>query len=115
MTEQTITHEFAHTALCIWEAWLDTTDRERAWDDYRANHGAVESRHACIHMAPQIEAVWAAMSEDARDVAPCYDWEFVPLMMAEFSYSCNGSQYPILMHKVEDIAARLSARFTADL
>lgn len=97
-----MTHEHAHTALCLWEAWLETKGTE-AWTDYRDNHGAVHSRFACIHMAPQVEAVWAALPEEMRDTV-CFDWEFVPAMLSRFAYVGCG-HFPQLMRSPELIAA----------
>ncbi|QIX20576.1 hypothetical protein [Agrobacterium pusense] len=102
---QALTLDHAHTALCIWEAWLET-DTETAWTEYRDNRGAVQSRYACLHMAPQIEAVYAALSEEVRD-GLCFDWEFVPSMLSYFSFS-NFTEYPELVRPAVEIAAEFA-------
>ncbi len=98
--EPTMTHEHAHTALCLWEAWLET-DEGTDWSLYRSVAGAVQSRFACIDMASTVEAVWALLPEEVRDTC-CYDWEFVPAMLSRFDY---GGRFPRLNGTTQAVAA----------
>jgi hypothetical protein len=57
-------------------------------------------------MAPQIEAVYAALSEEVRD-GLCFDWEFVPSMLSYFSFS-KFTEYPELVRPAVEIAAEFA-------
>lgn len=103
MSKAVMDCEHVHTALCIWETWLES-EGDTPWTLFRDAHGAVHSRYAAIHMAPQVEAVWTALDDETRDCV-CYDWEFVPTMLQHFTY--GPRDFPRLDDTVEAVAAEV--------
>ncbi|MCP1757791.1 hypothetical protein [Bradyrhizobium elkanii] len=56
-------------------------DAERQMSKYCDDYGAGGMRRAAWEMASLIESVWNGMTEDERDGAICWDFEFVPEFM----------------------------------
>jgi hypothetical protein len=56
-------------------------DAERQMSQYCEDYGARGMRWAAWQMAPLIESVWSGMTEDEKDGAICWDFEFVPEFM----------------------------------
>ncbi|WLB77011.1 hypothetical protein [Bradyrhizobium elkanii] len=56
-------------------------DAERQMSQYCEDYGARGMRWAAWEMAPLIESVWSGMTEDEKDGAICWDFEFVPEFM----------------------------------
>lgn len=56
-------------------------DAERQMSKYCDDYGAGGMRRAAWEMASLIESVWNGMTEDEKDGAICWDFEFVPEFM----------------------------------
>ena len=72
------------TRLLIGETLPDDhpfKDAERQMSQYCDDYGAAGLRRAAWEMAELIESVWSGMTEDEKDGAICWDFEFVPQFM----------------------------------
>lgn len=72
------------TRLLIGETLPDDhpfKDAERQMSKYCDDYGAAGMRRAAWEMASLIESVWNGMTEDEKDGAICWDFEFVPEFM----------------------------------
>lgn len=56
-------------------------EAEQQMSQYCEDYGARGMRWAAWQMAPLIESVWNGMTEDEKDGAICWDFEFVPEFM----------------------------------
>lgn len=56
-------------------------EAERKMSEYCDDYGARGMRWAAWQIAPLIESVWSGMTEDEKDGAICWDFEFVPEFM----------------------------------
>lgn len=102
-----------NTALCLWEAHLEAynsaVEREghlRSRFDWlviqqREDEGAATCRDLMIDLAAECDAAWEALSDDEKDDAGCFDWEFVPEWLKRklvgpepVQYDCHDKPLP---------------------
>lgn len=76
--ENDYTREHAHTAMCLWEAIIDSPEgAEMPWQAYRDANGTATLRELLIDLAPACDAAWSAQDEETRD-DQTFDWDFCP-------------------------------------
>lgn len=79
MMPETFTSGEAYTAMCLWEAVVDKEDIDIApWRAFRSQHGTRELRDVVLSLAAACELEWNAMTDEQRDDAGAFDWEFCP-------------------------------------
>lgn len=79
----------AFTAACLWEAAIDADlwgvgkgDLGKRLVAYRERNGTAQLRDDVCRMASACDAAWQAMTEEQREEAGAFDWEFVPAWLA---------------------------------
>lgn len=90
-----ITESHLFTAACLWEAALDAYSHEDAALDvshgpvpfyvrlrqHKERHGACTTREQVVALAVACDEAWDALTDDQKDAAGCFDWEFVPVWL----------------------------------
>ena len=68
------------TGMCLWEAVLDLRVSMPQIEAAIMRHGTATVRDSIAALAPQCDAAWNALPDDACDTI-CFDWDFVPLFV----------------------------------
>lgn len=113
--------ETAHTAMCMFEAWLDFDEAGRAaWCPnlcrFREQHGIGELRLLLIDIAAALEEHACGKIEVIEEY--CWDWDVVPLFLRFFDEGQRGGalagRWDFAEHDVAAAFGRTVERLTSD-
>ena len=83
----TYTREEVETACCVWEAMVDMRTKLPALEEAFLQHGFAAMRNVAIDLAKPIEVIWHGMTDEQRDEAGSFDWEFCPDLLHDVDWA----------------------------
>jgi len=96
----TLTENEAYAAMCIWEEVLNIP--KGALPDRQQKIGTPEFRSEMLSLAKPINNAYEAIADQYGD---CFDWEFIPAMLAMIDKEANCNS-PISLSN--DIAVKMA-------